>query len=344
MREVNKGISVLTVMHDDFEFIEDYCNGIKRLAGVPIVDIEVLVYFWDCDESFVRLANSKIKSVARITYKYFEGPNIGFSRGNNFLALHASKEVLFFLNPDTEIQEFNAVELNEVDKSSCIIEPVLTTGTSEDATVANLQRGTFLSNDVFFYPRTTRKSTSQTYVDGAALIIAKTYFDQLGGFDDNIFVFQEDMELGLRNLIGGGSFHRLEGTHVHHFSGGTVGGGAYKANSGRHATSYFRRIEAEKNQIYIASKYFSRYALLVWLIFWSALNVCSSVSLYFVGEKMLAKTPWQGLSTIRKANRFGSQSRSGVSLRRSVTKRFNLVPSKIVVLLRHGMPRSNVSS
>lgn len=344
MRGVNKGISVLTVMHDDFEFIEDYCNGIERLAEVPIADIEVLVYFWDCDESFVRLANSKVGSVARITYKYFEGPNIGFSRGNNFLALHASKEVLFFLNPDTQILEFDAVELNEVNKSACIIEPVLTTGASEYATVANLQRGTFLSNDVFFYPRTTRKSASQTYVDGAALIIAKTYFDQLGGFDENIFVFQEDMELGLRNLIGGGSFHRLEGTHVHHFSGGTVGGGAYKANSGRHATSYFRRIEAEKNQIYIASKYFSRYALLIWLIFWSALNVCSSVSLYFVGEKMLAKTPWQGLSTLRKANRFGSQSRSGVSLRRSVTKRFNLVPSKIVVLLRHGMPRSNVSS
>ena len=344
MRRVNNRISVLTVMHDDFEFIEDYCTGIERLTEVPIVDIEVLVYFWDCDESFVRLANSKVRSVARITYKYFEGPNIGFSRGNNFLALQASNEVLFFLNPDTQIKEFDVVELNEVDKSSCIIEPVQTTGNSEDATVANLQRGMFLSNDVFFYPRTTRKSASQTYVDGAALIIAKTYFDQLGGFDEKIFVFQEDMELGLRNLIGGGSFHRLEGTHVHHFSGGTVGGGAYKANSGRHATSYFRRIEAEKNQIYIASKYFSRYALLVWLIFWSALNVCSSVSLYFVGEKMLAKTPWQGLSTLRKANRFGSQSRSGVSLRRSVTKRFNLVPSKIVVLLRHGMPRSNVSS
>ena len=341
---MTKGISVLTVMHDDFEFIEAYCIGIKRLTETSEVNVEVLVYFWHCDKSFVKFAKSQIGEVAGLTSKFFEGSNIGFSRGNNFLASHASNELLFFLNPDTEVITFNAIELIEIDGSASIIEPILTTGHPEDLRVIETNNELYLSNDVFFYPRTTPKSENQTYVDGAALIIAKSYFDQLGGFDANIFVFQEDMELGLRNLIIGGGFQRLKGTHIHHFSGGTVGGGAYKANSGRHATSYFRRIEAEKNQIYIASKYFSSIRLIVWLVCWAMLNVLSSVALYLTGEKNLAKTPWQGLSTIRKEHRFGSKSRSVLSLDRSVTMRFTLLPSKIVVFLRHGMPKSNVSS
>ena len=341
---MTEGISVLTVMHDDFEFIESYCIGVTRLTENSELDIEVLVYFWECDESFVRLAKSQIDEITNVTSEFFEGPNIGFSRGNNFLASYARHELLFFLNPDTEIQEFDVVELNEINKTSCIIEPLLTTGTSEDASVANLQRGTYLSNDVFFYPRTTRKLASQTYVDGAALMIAKSYFDQLGGFDENIFVFQEDMDLGLRNLIRGGRFQRLQGTHVHHFSGGTVGGGAYKANSGRHVTSYFRRIEAEKNQVYIACKYFTPFGLFLWLTCWSVLNVFSTILLFLVGEKKLALTPWQGLSIIRRENKFGADSKSELSLKRSVIKRFTLVPSKIVVFFRHGMPKSNVSA
>jgi hypothetical protein len=49
------------------------------------------------------------------------------------------------------------------------------------------------------------------------------------------------------------------------------------------------------------------------------------------------------LAKLRKENRFGSKSKSNMAFRRPVTKRFTLVPSKIVVFFRHGMPKSNVS-
>ena len=340
---MNNGISVLTVMHDDFDFIENYCVGIRRLTLNGDVDIEVSAYFWECDPNFVQLAISQIEKIQGVSTSFYHGENIGFSRANNLLASHASQDILFFLNPDTEIKRFNVQELLKLDMGTCIIEPLMTTGISNAENDFDTQKTLFLSNDFFFYPRTTVDSTSQTYVDGAALIISKKYFDLLGEFDQNIFVFQEDMELVLRNLINGGEFHRLKDAHVHHFSGGTIGGGAYKVNSGPHITSHFRRIEAEKNQVYIASKYFSQFRLSKWLICWATLNVVSTVALLLSGEKNLAKTPWQGLAKLRKENRFGSRSKSSMELRHPVTRRFTLVPSKIVVFFRHGMPKSNVS-
>lgn len=334
------GISILTLMHNDFEFIEAYCEGINRLTSSSGVDVEILVYFWDCDEFFIQLAEGKINKVSGLTPHYFEGPNIGFSLGNNFLASHASYEVLVFLNPDTEVKSFDFTELTEIDGSATIFEPKLTTGISSASSETDHLDNTYLSNDVFFYPRVTRKPKSQTYVDGAALIITKWHFERLGGFDPNIFVFQEDMELGLRNLISGGRFQRLNGIHVHHFSGGTVGGGAYKANSGRHVTSRFRRVEAEKNQIYIASKYFSVWIWLVWIICWSALNVLGTIFLYLAGERIIALTPWQGLSEVIKKNTFMATSKNELSLGRSVVMRFSIVPSKLIVLFRHGIPKT----
>ena len=101
-------ISVLTLMHNDYKYIEGYSRGLSTLCVDSQIKLELLVYFWDCDPEFISIAKETIGRNNRISIKYFTGGNLGFSAGNNLLCEEASGEILFFLNPDTQVISFDA--------------------------------------------------------------------------------------------------------------------------------------------------------------------------------------------------------------------------------------------
>jgi hypothetical protein len=148
--------------------------------------------------------------------------------------------------------------------------------------------------------------------------------------------------LGLRNLNLGGDFLRLQNSQVHHFSGGTVVGGASRPNNDRHPTSIFRRIQAEQNQLYLAWISYPRILSCFWLPFWICLNLAGSLILVVRGEFKLSLSPWLGLRGFVRILRTAPASARRSRLQTKVIRRFGFVPSKLIVFFKLGVPTLKV--
>jgi GT2 family glycosyltransferase len=58
---------------------------------------------------------------------------------------------------------------------------------------------------------------------GAALLISRALFDQLGGFDERLFIVYEDVDLCYRARLAGASVHYAAAAVVGHAGSGTLG-------------------------------------------------------------------------------------------------------------------------
>lgn len=134
--------------------------------------------------------------------------NLGFAAGNNLGAQRASGDFLLFLNSDTQILDnkiIDLVKLLEKDKS------IAAAGGELKDLDGNYQRSFCKFYNVFdiffllFGGRNFELKRFQTknirevdWITGAFMLVRKSIFDQIGGFDKNFFMYIEDMELCFR--------------------------------------------------------------------------------------------------------------------------------------------------
>ncbi|OGH38265.1 MAG: hypothetical protein A3B44_01285 [Candidatus Levybacteria bacterium RIFCSPLOWO2_01_FULL_38_21] len=149
--------------------------------------------------------------------KYVKSPkNIGFGAGNNLGAKYAKGEVLFFLNPDTEVLE-NSIDLlykflNST-KDVGGVSPILLNDRGvlhfvQGSQHLTILRGIFSLSFIqkispnnliakkFFLNDWDKKTVREVdVVPGTAFMISKNLFDKIGGFDEKFFLFFEEADL-----------------------------------------------------------------------------------------------------------------------------------------------------
>ncbi len=134
--------------------------------------------------------------------------NLGFTKGNNIGAKKAKGEYLFFLNSDCQVIKSDIkglIDLFGKDKNIAVVG-----GALKDLSVS-IQKswGTFYDIFWVFFTlfvgerlRPTMRSNSEVFetdwVMGACMITKADVFKKIGGFDENIFMYLEDMELCYR--------------------------------------------------------------------------------------------------------------------------------------------------
>lgn len=132
--------------------------------------------------------------------------NEGFSKGNNIGAKGAKGKHLLFLNSDTEILDDGLLKMTnylDVNEKVGILGAKLTFPNgkvqSSCGKFYNLLNSFFmlfgLEGMVRFIPE---KTKPVDWVSGAAFMIRKDLFNKIYGFDENIFMYTEDMELCFR--------------------------------------------------------------------------------------------------------------------------------------------------
>jgi len=150
-----------------------------------------------------------LKSNFRNTIKLIPSEiNLGFAGGNNLGTKSATGEYLIFLNSDTIIEsDFIAtcIKILEENKNVGIISPRL-----------KLPGGDYQKAAFGYFPTVWKLMTQQTknepslnissftevgWVSGCALIISRNLFDKIGGWDDNFFLYLEDVDLCRRAHI-----------------------------------------------------------------------------------------------------------------------------------------------
>lgn len=190
----------------------------------------------------------------------FSDTNLGFGRGNNLGSKHAKGEYLLFLNSDTLIPNSSiskAFEEAKKNKNLGVYSVALKNadGSSQVSggafpTLFNIFAWQLFLDDLpfvgamikSFHPHS-NDSFVPEWVTGAFMIVKKDFFQKAGGFDKNIFMYTEEMELCFRlNKLGKDILYQPDIAITH------LGG----ASSG----SYLALTSEIKNMIYFFKKHY----------------------------------------------------------------------------------------
>lgn len=248
MKANGQSISILTVTYNTKDFFEEYIESIYSGETKPG---EVLVYDGGSSDGTVELIKKHQKRYPKL--KLIEGENIGFAAGNNVLAAEATGHFLFLLNPDTKIDHkclSSLLDHPEREKSLLMPKRYLFDGSF-------LHHG--MGMDIFGYPA----DGDIFFADGAALFLPKKLFVDLGGFDGDYFMFQEDIDLSWRAHLYGINLVEAPKSIIYHYSGGATQSGGIKKDIRKYTTSTFKRYLGERNVLQNILKNYSILSLLI---------------------------------------------------------------------------------
>ncbi|MFV0413175.1 MAG: glycosyltransferase family 2 protein [Oscillospiraceae bacterium] len=150
-----------------------------------------------------------------------QGKNGGFSAGCNAGARAGEAPLLFFLNADTEVEQQVFIELDK-------------------GVAAHPEAGGFECRQLPFETghHINPVTLETTWASGAALVVRRTAFHAVGGFDEHLFLYCEDVDLSWRLRAAGYTLLYMPHAEVTHFSYEKEGQGA-AAKLGEYAGGFY---------------------------------------------------------------------------------------------------------
>lgn len=110
--------------------------------------------------------------------------------------------------------------------------------------------------------RTDPQARLRPWLSGACLVVSDDLWRRAGGFDEDYFLYWEDVDLSQRIIDAGGRLAVLDDVTVVHAEGGTQkGGGHVESGEAKSATYYFHNI---RNRLLYATKHLSDADLRAW--------------------------------------------------------------------------------
>lgn len=233
-------------------------DAIDAVLADPAIDELILVNHENPEEDIARL-DALAEAHARMTVIH-TGANLGFARGCN-RAMEASRaRHVLFLNPDALLAPGVAETMRQT--ASGAIEPVIVgarivseegkeqrggrrgdlTFTSAITGFLGLSRALGLRNIHREHEPVPEGPVPMPAVSGAAMLMSREGFDQLGGFDEGYFLHVEDLDICRRaRNLGGEVIFEPRAEIVHH--GSTSAVSLYKVERWKAAglIRYFRQ-------------------------------------------------------------------------------------------------------
>jgi len=196
--DIPDAIDILVLLHNSRALIPGLLKSLHRIT------IPIRVFFLDNNSSdgSAEVLSAAIPSLPFPTYLFRSRRNNGFAGGMNRLAGQSDAEFIFILNPDTELDE------------GCLEK--LVARASSDSRIAICEARQ--------YPREHPKavdpaSGETTWCSGAAALIRRKAFDEVGRFDDRLFfMYCEDVDLSWKLWLKGWRCIYVRDAGVRHFT------------------------------------------------------------------------------------------------------------------------------
>jgi GT2 family glycosyltransferase len=190
--------SVIIVNYNGRDYIGECLDAL--LSSVP-AETEIIVVDNDSKDDSAAFIEEQYPGVVLVHNPL----NGGFGQGNNLGVEHSSGEYLVFLNPDTRVTpgwlENMIVVLDSAPNVGMVTpkillmnEPELINACGNDVhfTGLTLCRGARASADMH------DQLAVVSAVSGAAFVMRRSVFDEIGGFDPLLFMYMDDTDLSLR--------------------------------------------------------------------------------------------------------------------------------------------------
>lgn len=202
-------ISFIFVNFRSAELLQRSLSSVYQMARQQEVSSEYIIVNNDVTEHVAVDSLSGHEASPHIVHQAL---NEGFGRASNAGARLATGEILFFINPDTEMVkgDFPMLLAAFHSQPKALYGMALSQPTGErEAWSAGAFPSLFrialsyLAPEFLPHPWRAQDIERTDWVSGAALAIRREFFHSLGGFDDTFFLYFEDVDLARRATQAG---------------------------------------------------------------------------------------------------------------------------------------------
>src|SRR5512133_3565012 len=206
-------VDVIMVSWNHARFLDAFFDGLKA-SEYPREAWEVHIVDNASTDGGSEMIQKRIKEHDEdlpSIYFYPQDKNLGFARGNNLIIKQSLSYYVYLVNPDAilEASTINeAVRIAESDVKIATVQSLLVM--AQDPSKINS-----IGNDIHFaghgYCRgylqpvasAPQEMTRIAYASGAGCLIRMSALRHVGFFDETLFAYHEDLELGWRFLVAG---------------------------------------------------------------------------------------------------------------------------------------------
>ncbi|WGF91352.1 glycosyltransferase family 2 protein [Aequorivita marisscotiae] len=249
-------LSVVILNYNVRYFLEQCIRSVK--IATANLHSEIIVIDNDSEDDSCQMVKTLFPEVILIE----NSENVGFSKANNQAVAVAQGEYICILNPDTAVSEdtfINTLKYAESITNIGALGVYLMDGTGNYLPESKRNLPTpkvSLLKLTGFPQKYYAKQLSETeqgevgVLVGAFMLIKKNIYDEVGGFDEDYFMYGEDIDLSYKITKAGYKNHYLGNTTVLH----------YKGESTKIDDAYFKRFYGAMQIFY--RKHFNKNFLL----------------------------------------------------------------------------------
>jgi GT2 family glycosyltransferase len=221
------------------------------------IDAEIIVIDNNSQDDSCEMMKLRFPNVKLIENK----ENVGFPKGNNIAVSQAKGEYICILNPDTVVAEDTFTKVMAFAKKQNdlgIIGCKLIDGTgnflpeSKRGTPTPFVAFTKITGLYKIFPKAFGKYYAQHLSEsesgkvdilvGAFMLIKRDLYNEIGGFDENCFMYSDDIDLSYMALKKGKSNYYFHETSIIHYKGeSTVKDGIYMKRNQQAMNFFFEK-------------------------------------------------------------------------------------------------------
>jgi GT2 family glycosyltransferase len=205
------GISIIVVNFNGAKYLEAFFDSIHAAFRGFTGPYEILVYDNNSSDESVKILKDYAAKDPRVSL-YSNNDNIGFARGNNYLVKKARFENLLLINNDTKIIDISSI-LQFVGRQKELKNEVISCRTLNPD--LSIQQNVFTQPGIFrllvqlfllksvlkkIFPTGagSNQGSSKQYFSGCFLLMSKTSYIKVNGFDEDYFFYHEEADLFLK--------------------------------------------------------------------------------------------------------------------------------------------------
>jgi hypothetical protein len=200
-------VSVFIVNYNGAAFIEACLDSLLKSQGD--FELDVIVVDNDSTDNSLQVLDAYKSSIQLIKNHH----NSGFSRGNNIAAQYAKGEYFFLLNNDTVLDDDSIQVLLDAFVSQDNVGAMAPKLVNEDGSIqcpGSIFGQRRFKSDVM---------TDVSFIAGAALLMSRSVYEGIGGLDDQLFFYNDDVDLCKTLLKNGYRLVYCPDSKILHYGG-----------------------------------------------------------------------------------------------------------------------------
>jgi len=200
-------ISIIIVNYKSWKHLRNCLNSLKNLNDLSFSYETIVVDNYSDDGNFEKFT----KEFSSVQFVLNSGNN-GFANGCNFGASKATGDYFLFLNPDTLVNDKALEEILSFAKLNNRIFPNL-------VTLFGLTRSIYklFSKKL---PESNNQVLYTDWVSGSLVFISKEWFAQINGWNEDYWMYYEDIDLSKKVQKSNGKVAVLKSVEIIHNHGG----------------------------------------------------------------------------------------------------------------------------